>query len=337
MASNFFGCLMRVTTFGESHGEGIGAVIDGFPSKIEVNFDLIRSDMERRRPGYSFYTSPRKEPDEVKILSGVYKGKTTGAPIGIWIENKDIDSSKYETIKEVYRPGHADFSYQEKYGHYDPRGGGRASARETALRVVAGSFAKMLLPDVKISAKVVQIGEERDCENFGAYLRQIMDEGDSVGGVIECRVENLPAGLGDPIYEKLEANLAKAMLSINATRGFEIGEGFAASAMRGSEHNDSMHLLEEGIGFLTNCHGGVIAGISTGAPIIFRVAFKPTSSIKKEQLTVAKAGGNTTYTLPKGSRHDPCVALRAPVIVENMAALVLADSYLMNRWSKNPY
>ena len=284
--------------------------------------------MKRRRPGFSPFTSPRKEEDVVQILSGVFEGKSTGTPIALWIENKANNTASYDEVKDIIRVGHGNFSYLKKYGIFDYRGGGRASARETSARVAAGAIAKGLLGDIQIRAKVVEIGGE--ATNFKEVLERAMEAGDSVGAIIECVIKNVPAGLGDPIYEKMEANLAKAMLSINACRGIEFGKGFAASRMRGSEHNDQM---EEGA-FLTNHHSGILAGITTGEDIHFRLPFKPTSSIKKEMRTLSVAGKNTTYKPTLNTRHDPCVALRAPVIVEAMAALVLIDFILLNNCDK---
>lgn len=316
MASNRFGNIFTITTFGESHGKGIGVVIDGCPANIEISREEIQVELERRRPGLSKLTSPRKESDQVEILSGIFEGKTTGAPIALFIANHDADSSKYESIKHLVRPGHANQTYLEKYGIFDYRGGGRASARETAARVAAGAIAKKIIFPMIVSAQVEEI------EKIEALLEGVMEEGDSLGGVIRCEVSPVIKGLGDPIYQKLEALLGFAMLSIPATRGFEFGAGFAAAKMRGSEHND-LYGRE-----------GILGGISSGAPIVFRVAFKPTSSIKAVQKTTDLEGKEEMLVLPEGSRHDPCIALRAPVIVESMTAIVLADAVLMNRCSK---
>ncbi|MCH9811912.1 chorismate synthase [bacterium] len=328
MGSNSFGKQFTVTTFGESHGKGIGCVIDGCPAGLLIDEDLIAKDMKRRRPGSSPFTSPRKEKDHVEILSGVFEGKSTGAPITLWIPNLDHQSSSYDEVKEVIRVGHGNYSYLKKYGIFDYRGGGRASARETSVRVAAGAVAKQLLGDIDIQAQVVEVGGETS--NFKAILEKVMEEGDSVGAIIECIIKNVPAGLGDPIYEKMEANLAKAMLSINACKGIEFGSGFSASKMRGSEHNDEM---EDGE-FLSNHHGGILAGISTGEDIVFRLPFKPTSSVKKPMKTLSTGGRSITYSPKLNTRHDPCVALRAPVIVEAMAALVIVDFLLLNNCSK---
>ncbi len=316
MASNRFGNIFTITTFGESHGKGIGVVIDGCPANIEITKEEIQDELEKRRPGKSLLTSPRKESDQVEILSGIFEGRTTGAPIALFIANKDVDSSKYESIKHLVRPGHANQTYLGKYGIFDYRGGGRASARETAARVAAGAIAK------KIIFPMVVRAELENLDVIKALIEEVMSEGDSLGGVIRCEVSPVIKGLGDPIYQKLEALLGFAMLSIPATRGFEFGAGFGAAKMRGSEHNN-----------LYGCEG-ILGGISSGAPIFFRVAFKPTSSIKKPQMTTNLEGKEELFILPEGSRHDPCIALRAPVIVESMTAIVLADAVLMNRCSK---
>ncbi len=341
MASNSFGTLFRVTTFGESHGEGVGCVVDGCPAGLSLSAADIQPELDRRSPGKAVGTSKRTEPDEVQILSGVFEGKTTGAPIAMWIANTDVDSSSYDS--SVIRPGHADLTYWHKYGHVDHRGGGRASARETAARVAAGSVAKKLLHSAKIgvSAWLSQIGNiilpsvcsQKDQEQVDALLESIGHQGDSVGGIVSCRIEHLPPGLGDPMYEKLPAKLAFAMLSIPASRGFEIGEGFAAAGMSGSEHNDPLVICEESIVAATNHAGGVLGGISTGMPLFFRVAFKPTSSIRTPIATVTKEKQITSYSTPPSARHDPCVAVRGSCVVEAMAALVIADCWLMQKLS----
>ncbi|MCH9689995.1 MAG: chorismate synthase [Gammaproteobacteria bacterium] len=358
MASNTFGTLFKITTWGESHGKAIGVVIDGCPAGIEVSNHDINLALEKRAPGRSLYTSPRAEPDKAEIYSGVFEGKTTGAPISIIILNHDSDSSKYEPIKHLLRPGHANYTYTKKYGVFDYRGGGRASARETACRVAAGAVAQKMLDASNIqvlsyikSIAAINIDHARvdtDAINQNTYnspifcpdavaesqMIQAMDAaqttGDSLGGIVEFLMLNMPGGLGDPIYEKLEANLAKAMMSLPATKGFEIGEGFHAARMQGSEHNDE---------FKNNTHnptntnhaGGTLGGISTGMPLIGRVAFKPTSSIKKEQNTVDYQGQSQIFKLPEGSRHDPCVAIRAVPVVSAMCSIVLADAVLLNR------
>lgn len=360
MASNSFGTLFRITTWGESHGKAVGVVIDGCPAGINLSDDDINRELALRAPGTNPYTSPRKEPDIAEIYSGIFEGKTTGAPISIIIMNKDSDSSKYEPIKHLLRPGHANFTYLEKYGCFDYRGGGRASARETACRVAASAVANKILEHEKIEvvSYMKSIGdvdmsiEHLDLNNIKAQTRSspifcpealaekkmmtaitaAKDEGDSLGGVVEFLVLNMPVGLGDPIYEKLEANLAKAMMSLPATKGFEIGEGFAATRMQGSEHNDEFSATNNIT--RTNHAGGTLAGISTGMPLIGRVAFKPTSSIKKEQNTIDNQGKEQKFKLPEGSRHDPCVAIRAVPVVGAMCSLVIVDAILMNRSSQ---
>jgi chorismate synthase len=357
MASNSFGQLFRVTTWGESHGKGIGAVIDGCPAGIPITDDEINDELGKRAGGKTPYTTPRSEKDKAEIFSGVFEGKTTGAPISIIIFNKDADSSKYEPIKNLMRPGHANFTYLEKYGIFDYRGGGRSSARETACRVAAGTIAKKLLAlsNIHITAYIHSIGGISissvnfeaipsspifcpDLEAGSQMMEAILkakEEHDSLGGVIECTTTGLPIGLGDPVYEKLEANLAKGMLSIPATKGFEIGEGFNAASLKGSEHNDGFTTDASGsIVPATNHAGGTLGGISTGLPLTFRVAFKPTSSIEKSQKTVDTSGKAQTFQLPAGSRHDPCVTIRAVPIVEAMAACACADSLLLSLLSR---
>lgn len=360
MASNSFGQLFRITTFGESHGVGIGVVIDGCPAGLPLTEEEINQQLALRQPGKSRYTSPRAEADRGELFSGLFEGKTTGAPIAILIRNKDADSSQYEAIKELYRPGHANFTYLEKYGIFDYRGGGRSSARETVARVAAGAVAKKLLAHFGIEcvAFVAEIGgiaiPELDlsdlrektlsspifcpCETTGekimARILEVKEEGDSLGGIIACTA-HLPAGLGDPVYSKLEALLAGAMLSLPASKGFEMGSGFPAARMKGSEHNDAFDLDDQDRArTATNFAGGTLGGISTGSPLFFRVAFKPTSSIKKPQATVNLKGERATFELPEEARHDPCAAIRAVPVVEAMTALVLADALLMNRNSK---
>lgn len=359
MAANAFGNIFRITTFGESHGKAIGVVIDGCPAGLEISEEEVNGDLALRAPGKSPYTTPRKESDFGEILSGIFEGKTTGAPICILIRNKDQDSSKYTPIKDLLRPGHANYTYIQKYGIFDYRGGGRSSARETACRVAAGAVAKKILKHYKISvaAYIKQIGpiaadirfaniqdlreatyndplfcpDPKASAAMVECLQKAMDEGDSLGGVIEFIAMSLPPGLGDPVYEKLEANLALAMMSLPATKGFEMGSGFKAASMKGSEHND-LFVMEEGhVETKTNFAGGTLGGISTGMPLVGRVAFKPTSSIKKKQETVNLEGENKIFELPEGSRHDPCVTIRAVPIVEAMAAITLVDALLYNR------
>lgn len=362
MGSNSFGKIFKITTWGESHGKEIGVLIDGCPAGLEINEEEINQSLALRAPGNNPYTSPRKEFDRAKILSGIFEGKTTGAPICITISNQDSDPTKYDTIKDLLRPGHANYTYLEKYGIFDYRGGGRASARETAARVAAGALAKKLLKlqGIKLIAYIKQIGkevaiiEENNIENLyerrsknaifcpDSYasskmvdlIEGIKKEGDSLGGVVEFVTNHLPTGLGDPVYEKLEATLAYAMMSLPATKGFEIGSGFEAASMKGSEHND-LFVAEKGdVITRTNFSGGILGGISNGMPLVGRVFFKPTSSINKPQKTLTTSKKRALLKLPQGSRHDPCVAIRAVPVVEAMLALVLADSLLLKRCSK---
>lgn len=364
MPSNSFGSLFRITTFGESHGPAIGVVIDGCPAGLSISIEEINAELSLRQPGKNPYTSPRSEKDEAEILSGVFEGQTTGAPIALLIRNRDADSSKYEPIKDLLRPGHANFTYLEKYGIFDYRGGGRSSARETAARVAAGSIAKKLIGHfgIQTCAFVSEIGgidiAPPDLKNLPTLRKKTLEsplfcpdakaakemmeaieaakkEGDSLGGILMGAATGLSAGLGDPVYQKLEANLAYAMLSLPATKGFEIGSGFAAARMKGSEHNDTFEVDRKGkIHTASNLAGGTLGGISTGAPLLFRVAFKPTSSIEKPQKSVTTKGKAAEFKLPPGSRHDPCVAIRAVPIVESMLALVLADALLRNRLAR---
>lgn len=362
MAANSFGTIFKITTWGESHGKAIGVVIDGCPAGLKIHESEINAALALRSPGKTPYTSPRNESDQAEILSGIFEGKTTGAPICILIPNKDVDSSKYEPIKDLLRPGHANYTYLEKYGIFDYRGGGRSSARETAARVAAGAVAKKFLKHHKIEllAYMKQIGsvettismnppeemrtlvyqsplfcpDQVAAAAMSALIEKAKSEGDSLGGIVEFIALSLPPGLGDPVYEKLEANLAHAMMSLPATKGFEMGSGFRAAAMRGSEHNDLFTFESGKVATVTNHAGGTLGGISTGMPLIGRVAFKPTSSIMKPQKTLSLSKEEATFNLPKGSRHDPCVAIRAVPIVEAMAALVLADALLLNRCAK---
>jgi chorismate synthase len=360
MASNFFGQVFRITTFGESHGPAIGVVIDGCPAGLAFSDADVEERLKLRQPGKSAYTSPRKETDTAEILSGLFEGKTTGAPITILIRNQDADHSQYDAIKELYRPGHANFTYLEKYGIFDYRGGGRASARETAARVAAGAVAQKWLAHhqiecvafvAEIGGVAIQMPDLSDLKQLRKNIRtdpifcpdiaasqeimhkisQAKEENDSLGGIVAC-VIHAPVGLGDPVYCKIESMLASAMLSIPATKGFEIGSGFASARMKGSEHNDAFDIDPQGrVHTATNFAGGTLGGISTGSPIFFRVAFKPTSSIKRPQNTVTLKGEKVTFQLPESGRHDPCVAIRAVPVVEAMAALVMADAWLMNR------
>jgi chorismate synthase len=359
MASNALGNLFRITTWGESHGRAVGVVIDGCPAGIVLSEALVNQALHYRAPGRNQYTSPRQERDQAEIYSGVFEGKTTGAPLSIIIPNQDVDSSKYEPVKHLLRPGHANATYMTKYGIYDYRGGGRASARETVCRVAAGAVAKAILQTMSIQtgAYLVSVGEvtasvvetELTLLNQTTYASPVFcpdpvaslqmmacidaakEKGDSLGGRVQFIATGLPMGLGDPVYEKLEANLAKAMLSLPASKGFEIGDGFRASQMFGSVHNDPFVVSESRVYTATNHAGGTLGGISTGMPLLGRVAFKPTSSIQIPQETLTITGDPATLQLPVGSRHDPCVAIRAVPVVDAMLALVLVDAVLMNR------
>ena len=348
MSGNSFGRLFVVTTFGESHGPALGCIVDGCPPGMELSEDDIQADLERRRPGRSRHTTQRKEPDQVKILSGVFEGKTTGTPIGLVIENKDQRSRDYSDIKDKFRPGHADYTYQQKYGIRDYRGGGRASARETTMRVAAGAIARKYLHErlgVEISGYLSQLGpirlEARDlsivdhnpffCADPGklgeleAFMDALRREGDSIGARISVLARNVPPGLGEPVFDKLEADLAHGLMSINAVKGVEFGAGFAAVAQKGSEHRDEISPE----GFSHNNAGGTLGGISSGQDILASIALKPTSSIRVPGATVDKSG-QSTEIVTKG-RHDPCVGLRATPIAEAMVALVLMDHYLRHR------
>ena len=355
--SNTFGQLFRITTFGESHGGGVGVVIDGCPPKIEISEAEIQRELDRRRPGQSKITTQRREEDRCEILSGVFEGKTLGTPIGVLVRNKDTRPADYAEVAKKFRPSHADFTYEAKYGIRNWQGGGRASARETVGRVAAGVVARKVLrqfyPSIDVIAYVVQIHEigtkiERSkvksadieanlvrCPDKAAARKMISliektrSEGDSLGGIIECVVRNAPIGLGEPVFDKLEADLAKAMLSLPATKGFEIGSGFAATHMRGSEHNDPFEMRGGKIRTHTNYSGGIQGGISNGEEIYFRVAFKPTATIAREQRTVSSSREQTKLTAR--GRHDPCVLPRAVPIIESMAALVLCDHALRQR------
>lgn len=358
MGSNSFGTLFRITTWGESHGKAMGVVIDGCPAGLSLSENDINYELALRQPGKSAFTSPRKEEDKAEIYSGMFEGKTTGAPISIVIMNKDADPSKYAPIKDKLRPGHANFTYLEKYGIFDYRGGGRASGRETVCRVAAGAVAKKLLAhyNIEIVAYIKEIGpfsskslevtkkavlespifcpDKEASEKMMAALLAIKEEKDSLGGIVEAIASSLPPGLGDPVYEKLQANLAKAMFTIPAVKGFEIGSGFSGAKMQGSAHNDLFTTSDDKVVTKTNFAGGLLGGITTGMPLVMRVAFKPPSSIGKPQETLDLNKQQTTLELPEGSRHDPCLAIRAVPVVEAMCALVLADSLLMNRTTR---
>lgn len=350
---NSFGSIFRLTTYGESHGPAIGGILEGCPAGLEIDLEAVQRDLDRRKPGQSVITTQRKESDTVIFLSGIFEGKTTGTPIGFQIQNTNPKSKDYDHIRDSYRPSHADYVYDKKYGFRDYRGGGRSSARETACRVVAGAIAKQLLKDVTIQAYVSQVGEIGLEVPFEAldlklaeenivrcphadtaaametYIKKIRKEGDTVGGVVSCRIQNVPIGLGEPVFDKLHAQLGKAMLSINAVKGFEYGSGFAGSAMRGSEHNDAYN--PDG-STQTNFSGGVQGGISNGMDIYFKVAFKPVATLLQSYETIDKEG--KAVTAQGKGRHDPCVVPRAVPIVEAMAALVLADFYLLAGVSK---
>ena len=356
MGGSIFGKLFTITTFGESHGKGIGVIIDGCPAGIDINIDFIQSELSRRRPGQSNIVTQRKENDEVQILSGVFEGLATGSPIAMIIPNDDQKSGDYSHIKDSFRPSHADYTFEVKYGHRDYRGGGRSSARETAARVAAGAIAKLFLNHfgITINAWVSQVGsigmpyppnnidygliESNDvrcpdpklAEEMIQLIKQIRKDGDTIGGSVTCNITGVPVGLGEPVFDKLHAELGKAILSINACKGFEYGSGFDGITMKGSEHNDSFFAKDEGnIATKTNFSGGIQGGISNGMDIYFRAAFKPVATIIPAQDTVDKYGQSTIIT-GKG-RHDPCVVPRAVPIVESMAALVLADFMLRNK------
>ncbi|NCP20610.1 MAG: chorismate synthase [Flavobacteriales bacterium CG03_land_8_20_14_0_80_35_15] len=354
MAGNTFGTLFKLTTFGESHGEAIGGIIDGCPAGLTLNFDAIQFEMNRRKPGQSKIVTQRKEADEVLFLSGIFEGKTTGTPIGFMIKNTNQKSKDYKHNDDVFRPSHADFTYFKKYGIRDYRGGGRTSARETANWVVAGAIAKQLLKNISIQAYTSSVGDlflvkpyqELDLSQTetnsvrcpDALIAKAMIEkieaikkcGDTIGGTITCVIKNVPIGLGEPIFDKLHAALGKAMLSINAVKGFEYGSGFCGAQMTGSQHND---LFNTDGTTKTNLSGGIQGGISNGMPIYFRVAFKPVATILQKQETINSLG--TKVEIQGKGRHDPCVVPRAVPIVEAMAALVLADFYLLHKTQTN--
>ena len=328
---NTFGNLLRLTTFGESHGPVIGGVLDGMPAGITIDMDFVKTEMGRRRPGQSDLASTRDEKDDVEFLSGLFEGKTTGTPIGFIIRNTDAHPNDYSCLDSLYRPSHADYTYDAKYGIRDYRGGGRASARETAVRVVAGALAKQFLlqRDIHVKAALTQVGNETDPERMKALIHEIIEAGDSIGGIVRCTIDGCPVGLGEPIYGKLHAALGNAMLSINACHGFDYGSGFEGVAMRGSQQNDIFICRNGKISTTTNHSGGIQGGISNGQPIYMRVLFKPTASILQPQRTIDRDGNNVTLNLQ--GRHDPCVAIRAVPVVEAMAALVIADYLLIAR------
>lgn len=359
MAGNTFGHIFKITTFGESHGKGLGVIIDGCPSGIPVSEEEIQQDLDRRRPGQSRIVTQRREKDKIQILSGVFEGVTTGTPIGMIILNEDQKSKDYNHIKDSFRPSHSDYTYETKYGHRDYRGGGRSSARETAMRVAAGSVAKAILKrfgvtirgyvsqvgSLKVSDDPTQLdlsltesnivrcpdpGKAKEMEDLIMVTRK---NGDTIGGVVTCVIENTPVGLGEPVFMKLQAELARAVMSINACKGFEIGSGFEGVKMNGSEHNDEFYTDEDGkVRTRTNYSGGVQGGISNGMPIYFRAAFKPVSTIMRPQTSIDKEGKEVT--VDGRGRHDPCVVPRAVPIVEAMAALTLVDHLLLQQRMK---
>ena len=355
MSGNSIGHTLVLTTFGESHGPAVGGILDGLPSLIDIDLDFIQSELNRRRTGQAFYSSTRKEDDHFEILSGVFEGKSTGSPIAFLTRNKDANPEHYLQLKNAYRPSHADFTWEKKFGVRDYRGGGRASARETVARVIGGALSKLMLRNqgITVTGYVSQVGNCKLDENYIlkdtrailssplgcpdpetetgmiGLLEAAKTEGDSLGGVISCRISGVPAGLGEPVFDKLSADLSKAMLSIPSVKGFEYGSGFAAAGMKGSEHNDLFIAHKESIITETNYSGGIQGGISNGNEIFFRVAFKPVASIMKDQETVDRAGKKVV--LKGKGRYDVCVVPRAIVIVESMAALVIADHHLRQR------
>ena len=356
---NTFGQIYKLTTFGESHGAGIGGVIDGMPAGIEVDMEFLQAELDRRKPGQSALTTARKEGDKVEILSGVFEGKTTGCPIGFLVRNENQHSNDYDNMRNVYRPSHADFTYQTKYGIRDHRGGGRTSARETIARVVGGAFAKMVLRQkgIRITAYTSQVGnialeggykdynfdeieknpvrcpDPKKAEEMARLIEEVKADGDTIGGIITGVIEGCPVGLGEPVFDKLHAQLGAAMLGINAVKGFEYGEGFAGVTARGSEQNDVfVSGAENGIRTLTNHSGGIQGGLSNGQDIYFRVVFKPVATLLREQNTVNKDG--KAVVLKARGRHDPCVLPRAVPIVEAMAAMVILDNLMLNNIHK---
>ncbi|MBI2314915.1 chorismate synthase [Candidatus Daviesbacteria bacterium] len=356
MAGNSFGQLFRITTFGESHGGCVGVVIDGCPPGLKISEAEIQKDLDRRKPGQSAITTPRKEEDEIKIMSGVFEGKTTGTPILLLAYNNDIKPEDYQSMQNLFRPGHADYTYIKKYGIRDWHGSGRASARETLARVAAGAIAKKYLKekigiefisfvesvgDIKtnidfnkvslkdVESNIVRCPDQKIAQQMIELIKKVRSEGDSIGGVIRGVIKNVPVGLGEPIFDKLSADLSKAMVSINAVKGFEIGSGFEGTKMRGSEHNDQFFSQQGKIKLKTNNAGGTLGGISTGETIYFRVAFKPVSTISQKQETVDKNGRQVS--LEAAGRHDACVLPRAIPIVDAMAALVIIDHYLRHK------
>jgi chorismate synthase len=358
MSANTFGKLFCVTTFGESHGVALGGIIDGCPAGLEIDLAFIQSELERRKPGQSKITTQRQEADEVKFLSGIFEGKTTGTPIGFIIENQDQKSKDYDYLKENFRPSHADYTYDVKYGIRDHRGGGRSSARETVSRTVAGAIAKLFLlkNNIIVNAYVSQVGkivcdsdyknldfsktennmvrcpDEKMAEIMIAYIEDIKKQGDTIGGTVSCVIQGLPVGIGEPVFDKLHADLGKAMLSINAAKGFDYGSGFDDMEKKGSELNDAFEMVDNKVSTKTNHSGGIQGGISNGEAIYFRVVFKPVATILKTQKSINKEGEN--IDIQNRGRHDPCVLPRAVPIVESMAALVIADHLLRQKTNK---
>lgn len=353
---NSFGQLFKITTCGESHGGAVAVIIDGCPPGLKISTSEIQQELDRRRPGQSYITSTRQERDQIHLLSGIFDGKTTGTPILLLAYNEDARPEDYEALKNIYRPSHADFVYQQKYGCRDFRGGGRASARETLARVAAGAIAKKYLKEhlsLEIVSYVSQIGnicttmlprevsheaieatpircpDPQVAPKMIALIEEVQHEGDSIGGIIQGSIRHLPAGLGAPVFDKLSADLGKAMLSINAVKGFEIGSGFAGATMRGSQHNDPLKMKNGKMSYEKNDAGGIIGGLSTGEDIEFRVAFKPVSTIAQQQQTLNHRAETTTFSA--SGRHDPCVLPRAVPIVDAMAALVVMDHYLRHK------
>jgi len=355
MAGNSFGNIFKLTTFGESHGEAIGGIIDGCPAGLKLDLEFIQNELSKRKPGQSKIVTQRKEDDKVEILSGVFEGITTGTSIGFLIRNTNQKPQDYSHIKDKFRPSHADYTYEKKYGVRDYRGAGRSSARETACRVVGGAIANQILKhySISVNAYVSQVGDLKVIKHYSEldltttynnavrcpdehlvdmmynFIDKVRKEGDTIGGIVSCVISGTPVGLGEPVFDRLEADLAKAMLSINATKGFEIGSGFYGITQKGSEHNDEFYIDDEKVKTRTNNSGGVQGGISNGEDLFFNVAFKPVATIMQKQNTLNKAGKEVPIT-GKG-RHDPCVLPRATVIVESMAAMVIVDHILRNR------
>ncbi len=359
MAGNTFGEIFRLTSFGESHGKAIGGIVDGCPAGLPISEDFIQKQLNRRKPGQSRITTQRKESDDLEILSGVFEGMSLGTPIGFILKNKDAKSKDYDHLKSAYRPSHADFTYQVKYGIRDHRGGGRSSARETACRVVGGAIAMQILESLglrvrayvssvgtvkisdrkldltKIDDSIVRCPDPETAERMIDSIEKARKEGNTLGGVIKCLIERVPAGWGEPVFDRIEADLAKAMMSINAVKGFSIGSGFSGASMKGSDHNDIFDSEDGNIRTITNHSGGVQGGITNGMDIHFSVAFKPVATLLRKQKSVNPEGEK--IELEGRGRHDPCVVPRAVPIVESMASLVLVDHYLRNRSAKlNP-